>query len=156
MGALSVLSGVSTDLTTINVRVRLDSGGILQVGVYVDIIPPGGAEDDPFDCLPNGRVLQTTITLDSAGVAFPKNQPVFADTGFIGDDLVEFSCTDHAGAFASGLRYTIIAVADVNADDLLSCAVPLSLDCVNELADDDTDDPDNGPVTRTAPKVGAP
>ena len=158
VGTGSVLSGVELELKTINVVVRLDSGGILPVGVYLDIVPPGGTTN-PFGCLPNGRIAQTTITLDSAGVAFPKNQPVFGDTGTLGDDLVEFSCTDHAGAFASGnslKRYTLIAVADVNADDLASCAVLLSWSCSGALADDDTDDPDNGPVPRTVPKVGAP
>ncbi len=123
----------------------------------MDVIPPGGTTD-PHTCLPNGRILSTTVTLDSAGASqgsFDKLANVFADTGFIGDGLVEFSCSDHAGAV--GKTYTLYAVVDVNADDLASCSPFVNtLTCFNALADDDTDDPDNGPVQRNSPRVKQP
>ena len=121
------------------------------VGVYIDVIPPGGASD-PYGCLPNGRILQTTVTLDTGGNG---NTNVYADTGIGGDGLVEFSCTEHAGAV--GKTYTLVAVADVNADDLGACG-PGALQgdaCVSALADDDTDNTDNLAI-RNAPRVQSP
>ncbi len=115
----------------------------------MDAIPPGGASD-PYGCLPNGRILQTTVTLGDSSQA-----NIFADSGTIGDGRVEFSCTDHAGAV--GKTYTLIAVADVNADDLAACG-PGALQgvaCVSALADDDTDNTDNLAI-RIAPRVQSP
>jgi hypothetical protein len=91
-----------------------------------------------------------TVTLGGSSQA-----NIFADTGTIGDGLVEFSCTDHTGAV--GKAYTLIAVADVNADDLAACG-PGALQgvaCVSALADDDTDNTDNLAI-RIAPRVQRP
>ena len=117
----------------------------------MDVIPPGGPTN-PFGCLPAGRILQTTVTLDHTGLTLPKQANVFADTGTLGDGMVEFTCANHAGAV--GQTYTLFAVVDVNADDLLACSPFVdTTDCSEALADDDTDDPDNGPVIRNAPRV---
>ncbi len=137
------------DLKKVSVQVRNESSVPKTVGVYVDAIPPGGLSD-PYGCLPFGRILQTTVALNTSSQA-----NVLADTGIIGDGLVEFSCNDHAGA--AGKTYTLIAVVDVNADDLAACG-PGALDslaCFNALADDDTDDTDNR-ATRNAPRVQSP
>ncbi len=116
----------------------------------MDVIPPGGV-DDPFGCLPNGRIIQTSVLM--GGTPSDTSQVnVFADTGTVGDGLVEFICDDAAGAF--GETYTIIAVADLHNDDLASCGAGAlqSLTCFGALADDDQDPPDNRKV-RNAPKV---
>ena len=57
------------------------------------------------------------------------------DTGVIGDGLSVLGCTDHVGAV--GKTYTLVAVADVNADDLGACgAGALQSDaCLSALAD---------------------
>ena len=144
-----VLSGTSLDLKKVSVQVRNESGVPKTVGVYMDVIPPGGASD-PYGCLPNGRILQTTVALNTGGQTH-----VYADTGTVGDGLVEFSCTDHAGAV--GETYTFVAVADVNADDLGACG-PGALQggaCVSALTDDDTDNTDNLAI-RNAPRVQSP
>lgn len=145
----AVLAGTSLDLKKVSAQVRNESGVPKTVGVYIDAIPPGGASD-PYGCLPNGRILQTTVALNTGGQTH-----VYADTGTGGDGFVEFSCTDHAGAV--GKTYTLVAVADVNADDLGACgAGALQSDaCVSALADDDTDDTDNLAI-RYAPRVQSP
>lgn len=136
------------------VQIRLESGGIKPIGVYLDVIPPGGV-GDPFGCLPSGRILQTTVTLDDTGTTLPKQTNVSADTGTLGDGFVEFSCTNQAGAV--GKTYTLIAAVDVNADDLAACGAGAiqSLACFNALADDDTD-PTNVRASRNAPRVKQP
>ena len=77
------------------------------------------------------------------------------DTGVIDDDLSVLGCTDHVGAV--GKTYTLVAVADVNADDLGACgAGALQGDaCLSALADDDTDNTDNLAI-RNAPRVQSP
>ena len=122
----------------------------------MDVIPPGGPSN-PFGCLPTGRILDSTVTLDPAGqgnVGIDKLANVFADTGTLGDGFVEFSCTDQAGA--AGQRYTLIAAVDAHGDDSVACGPGLlgTLACANALFDDDTDS--NNRLTRNAPKVKAP
>ncbi len=104
------------------------------IGVYVDVVSPfaGG-------CVPNGRVLQTNVTLNAGQ---KKKLSV----------TVSYSCADPAAA--DGFRYTWVAVADHAADDLASCgpSTLLSLACGNALADDDNDSADNR-LSRSAPTV---
>ncbi len=146
--SFAVLGGVSLDFREIFVQVRNENGQAVTVGVYLDVIPPGGMTD-PYGCLPNGRILQTTVALNTSG---DKQANVFADTGTLSDGFVEFSCTDHAGAV--GKTYTLIAAVDVNADDLASCPPGTLANpaCFDALADDDTDDADNR-IARNAPRV---
>ncbi|MBI1886653.1 MAG: hypothetical protein HYS09_10145, partial [Chloroflexi bacterium] len=93
------------------------------IGVYLDIIAPGG-------CTPNGRMIQVIVNA-------PGGQKVNVFTTQI------FDCVDQAAV--AGQRYTLVAVADVHADDLASCPTSSlqGLACFNALADDDTDDADN-------------
>lgn len=111
------------------------------IGVYVDIIPPGGS-GDPFGCLPNGRILETTFDSKdnhSIGAVTGDLDGTFEDrvTGTPG--FLAFSCTDQAGAF--GKTYLIIVAVDIHGDDLSSCGPGdlLLLACTNALADDDDD-----------------
>ena len=131
-------------------QVRNRSDHSDTIGVYMDVIPPGGVTN-PFGCLPTGRIILTSVFLTAFGTA-GDDANVFADTGSLGDGQVEFSCTDRAGAL--GKTYTIIAAADLHNDDLASCGAGAlqSLACFNALADDDQDPPDNRKV-RNAPKV---
>ena len=93
----------------------------------------------PSGCTPNGRVLQTTVTL---GAGNKTTIPV----------PVSYTCSDVAAA--DGMSYTWLAVADHGADDLTSCGAGSlqSLGCFNALADDDADPADNR-MSRTGPKV---
>lgn len=151
VSSFAVLSGVSLDYREVFIQVRNESPQDVTVGVYLDVVPPGGTTN-PFGCVPSGRILQTTVALDTGD---NKQANVRADTGVLGDDLVEFSCTDHAGAV--GKTYTLIAAVDVNADDAAACSAGniQSLACFNALADDDTDPTDNR-ATRNAPRVQPP
>ena len=126
-------------------EVIADSGSIVvanqsthsdTIGVYVDVMAPASG-----GCAPNGRVLQTTITL-AAGAKTTIPVPV------------SYSCADPAAS--NGLSYTWVAVADHGADDLASCSPGAlqSLACFNALADDDQDPADNR-LSRNGPKVVA-
>ena len=142
---LARISGVSRN-------VRLSSGGIVTdttnivvvnqsahtdtIGVYVDVMAPAAG-----GCTPNGRVLETTVTL-AAGAKTTISVPV------------SYSCADPAAA--NGLSYTWMAVADHGADDLAACG-PATLQgvaCFNALADDDEDPADNR-ATRNGPRIVA-
>jgi hypothetical protein len=115
-----------------SVVVANDSNHAETIGVYVDVAAPSG-------CTPNGRVLQTTVTLN-AGAKTTLSVPV------------SYSCSDVNAA--NGQSYSWTAVADHGADDLASCP-PGSLQgltCFNALADDDEDPADNRKA-RTGPKV---
>ena len=119
------------------------------IGLYLDVIPPGGPSN-PGGCIPAGRILETTAFLR------PHRQlRLFADTGTLGDGQVEFSCANQAAVV--GLSYTIIAAVDVHTDDLAACGpgALVSLSCFDALADDDNDSADNR-VVRSAPRVQAP
>jgi hypothetical protein len=120
-----------------------DSGSIVvanqsahtdMIGVYVDVIaPPAGG------CTPNGRVLETTVTL-AAGAKTTLSVPV------------SYSCSDPATA--NGLSFTWVAVADHGGDDLASCGPGQlqSVACFDALANDDEDPADNR-LSRNGPKV---
>ena len=90
-------------------------------------------------CTPNGRVLQTTVTL-AAGAKTTIALPV------------SYNCFDPAAA--NGLSYTWVAVADHGADDLAACGPGTlqGLTCFNALADDDQDPADNR-LSRNGPRV---
>jgi len=92
-------------------------------------------------CTPNGRVLETTVTL-AAGAKIAISVPV------------SYSCSDPSAA--NGLSYTWVAVADHGADDLASCGVGnlQSVACFDALADDDQDPADNR-LSRNGPRVVA-
>ena len=115
-----------------NIVVANESNHAETIGVYVDVLAPSG-------CTPNGRVLQTTVTL---GAGNKTTIPV----------PVSYSCADVNAA--NGQSYTWTAVADHGADDLTSCGAGSlqSLGCFNALADDDADPADNR-MSRTGPKV---
>jgi len=90
-------------------------------------------------CTPNGRVLETTVTL-AAGAKTTIAVPV------------TYSCSDPAAA--NGLSFTWVAVADHGADDQASCGPGTlqSVACFDALADDDQDPADNR-ATRNGPRV---
>jgi len=140
---LTRISGVPKNVRLLPGEVVADSGSIVvtnqsthsdTIGVYVDVMAPPG-------CTPNGRVLQTTVTL-AAGAKTTIPVPV------------SYSCTDPAAA--NGLSYTWIAVADHGGDDLASCGPGAlqSVACFNALADDDQDPADNR-ASRNGPRVVA-
>ena len=140
---LTRISGVPKNVRLSPGEVIADSGNIVvanqsahtdTIGVYADVIEPavGG-------CTPNGRVLQTTVTLN-AGAKTTLSVPV------------SYSCSDPATG--NGLSFTWVAVADHGADDAASCGPRTlsSMACFNALADDDEDPADNR-ATRNGPKV---
>jgi hypothetical protein len=124
-----VLSDGQPDLKNLVIQVRNEGDHTDAIGVYVDIIPPGGVTN-PYGCTPVGRVIDTVVTL-AAG----------AQTSI--SATLSFSCVDVAGA--TGQTYTIIAVADAHADDGGACAPGqlMSMTCFTALADDDNDSSDN-------------
>ncbi len=122
---MAVLSDVTTDTKDIHVRVRNDDTMTDTIGVYVDVIAPGGPSN-PYGCTPNGRVIQTTVVL---GPGQATNVHV----------TLTFACADQNGAF--GKTYTIVAVADDNADDAGACP-PFALQsfaCTTAVGNDDQD-----------------
>ena len=93
----------------------------------------------PAGCTPNGRVIDTVVTLGPGQQAVVTTSQVF-------------SCANVNGVI--GQTYMITAVADHQADDAAACA-PSQLGgttCFNALADDDDDDSDNR-VSTTAFRV---
>jgi hypothetical protein len=133
-----VLSDGQPDTKTLVVQVRNDGTQPLTIGVYVDLVPPGGITN-PYGCTPFGRVINTVITVA------PLSQQTISVN-------LSFSCADVAGA--TGQSWTIMAAADAHADDAGACAVfqIQSMTCFNALADDDVDSSDNR-VTSTGYKV---
>ncbi len=137
---------------------RNESPQTETIGVYMDIVPPGGP-DNPFDCLPAGRVLVRNVTLTAFGTP-GDDANVFADdsslAGTVGSGgILTFSCDDAAGATGSEFNtYKVFAVVDVHADDLAFCPVGaiFNTTCFPALADDDSDDFDNRKL-RSAPKL---
>jgi len=129
-----VLSDGQPDLKNIVIQVRNDGDHTETIGVYVDIIPPGGITN-PYGCTPFGRVIDTTVTLA------PGSQTTVTSAN------LSFACADVAGA--TGQSYTIMAAADAHADDGGACG-PFqiqSMTCFNALADDDNDSSDNRVTT---------
>jgi hypothetical protein len=104
------------------------------IGVYVDAIAPSAG-----GCTPNGRVLETTVTL-AAGAKTTLSVPV------------SYSCSDPAAA--NGMSFTWMAVADHGGDDLASCGPGQlqSVACFDALANDDEDPADNR-ASRNGPRV---
>ena len=142
---LTRISGVPKTVRLLPGEIVADSGSIVvanqsthsdTIGVYVDVMAPAAG-----GCTPNGRVLETTVTL-AAGAKTTIPVPV------------SYSCADPAAA--NGLSYTWIAVADHGADDLASCGPEAlqSVACFNALADDDQDPADNR-ASRNGPRVVA-
>jgi hypothetical protein len=140
---LTRISGVPKNVRLSPGEVIADSASIVvanqgdhaeTIGVYVDVSAPAAG-----GCLPNGRVLQTTVTLGAGNMT---TIPV----------SVSYSCTDPSAA--EGQSYTWTAVADHGADDLASCVAGslAGLTCFNALADDDEDPADNR-KSLTGPKV---
>src|SRR5438105_4673849 len=115
----------------VNVTVRNEGDHTEQFGVYADIVPPGGPAN-PYGCTPSGRIIDTVVTLDTAS----NKQMVVHSSN-------TFACADATGA--AGQTWTVIAVADVHADDAGACGPGqlMSMSCFNALADDDDDDTDN-------------
>ena len=140
---LARISGVSRNVRlspggifadTTNIVVTNQSAHTDTIGVYVDVMAPAAG-----GCTPNGRVLETTVTL-AAGAKTTTAVPV------------TYSCSDPAAA--NGLSFTWVAVADHGADDQASCGPGTlqSIGCFNALADDDQDPADNR-ATRNGPRV---
>jgi len=117
----------------LTVKVRNNSDHTENIGVYVDIVPPGGITN-PFGCTPFGRVIETVVT-----VAPTQSVDVTV--------TLSFDCADRAGA--QGQSYTVTAVADDHADDLGACGpgMLMSVTCFNALADDDSVASNNRLVT---------
>jgi len=128
-----VLSDGQPDIKNIVIQVRNEGDHTETIGVYVDIIPPGGMTN-PYGCTPFGRVINTVVTLA------PGEQTTVSAS-------LSFSCADLAGA--TGQTYTINAAADAHANDAGACAVfqIQTMTCFNALADDDNDSSDNRVTT---------
>ncbi len=158
IASTTVLDLVSLDTRQIGIQVRNDGDHIDTIGVYLDVIPPGGTTN-PYGCIPaNVRLIQTTVTLDPTGVSFPRVANVFAD-GYAGDPTpgdgrVTFSCTNQEAAAAAHATYLLLGAVDAHADDLAACPFGTiqGNGCVTALA---SDDPfiANNTVTRSAPRV---
>ena len=126
--------------TPIDVRVQNLGDHSEAIGVYADVMPPGGPSN-PYGCTPSGRVLATTVT-----VAPGKKTTVSSAN-------VSFACADAAGA--RGKAFTVVAVADAHADDAADCGPGQlqSMPCYNALAGDDSN-PSNNRMTRSCCKAG--
>jgi len=113
-----------------SVHIRNEGDHTDNIGVYADIIPPGGMTN-PFGCTPIGRVISTGVMLAPGTDITVSSGPLF------------FDCANRAGA--AGQSYTIVAAADAHADDAAACPVfqIQSMTCFNALADDDNDSSDN-------------
>jgi len=127
-----VLSDGTPDVKNLVVQVRNESDHTESIGVYVDIVPPGGITN-PYGCTPFGRVIDTVVT---PGTSNQNNQTSLTAT-------LSFNCANVAGAL--GQTYTIMAAADAHADDGGACAAfqIQKLTCFNALGDDDNDPNDN-------------
>jgi len=129
----SVVLSDGPDVKNVVVQVRNEGDHTESFAVYVDIVPPGGITN-PFDCTPNGRIINSVVTLT------PGEQTVI-------NTEQAFNCADVAGAV--GQTYTIMAAADAHADDAGACGATQiqSMACNNALADDDNDAADNRATT---------
>lgn len=129
------------------------------VGVVLDVRPPldptRPALTNPYGCLPNGRILATTVTLAAGHQA-----NVAAEFGSTAGK-VEFSCTDQSGA--AGKFYKLFAAVDTHADDInlsdkiLGPCPEFGTDdnsCGQALANDDFDSDNRD--DRLAPRVKSP
>jgi len=128
-----VLSDGTPDVKNIVVQIRNEGDHTESIGVYVDIVPPGGITN-PYGCTPAGRVIDTVVTLAPGEQTTVQASP-------------SFGCTDVANALNQS--YIIMAAADAHADDASACG-PFqlqSMTCFNALADDDNDASDNRATT---------
>lgn len=110
------------------------------VGVYLAFLPPAGALDP--GCTPNGVLHLGNVTIAPRGTESLTTAPAWR-------------CDNPAGV--DGLSWTLIAIADADADDFASCATlqqVLSGACDSALADDDQDPSDNTRL-RPRPKIMA-
>ena len=125
-------------MSPIQVRVQNLSERTAVVGVYADVIPPGGTSN-PYGCT-SGRAIGWSVTLTPG----QKTTVSSAD--------ITFGCADAAGA--RGKKYTVVAVADVRGDDLAACGEGQlqSMTCYSALADDDANSANNR-ISRTCCKV---
>src|SRR5207249_6225810 len=57
-----VLSDGQPDLKNLVIQVRNEGDHTETIGVYVDVIPPGGTTN-PYGCFPFGRMIDTTVIL---------------------------------------------------------------------------------------------
>src|SRR5437899_2224557 len=87
-----VLSDGTPDVKNIVVQVRNEGDHTEAIGVYVDIVPPGGITN-PHGCTPSGRIINTLVTLA------PGEQNIV-------NISQTFSCADVQGAL--GQTYTIM------------------------------------------------
>ncbi len=117
--------------------------------------PTRPALTNPFGCLPNGRIMATTVTLGAGSQA-----NVRAEFGSAAGK-VEFSCTNQASA--AGKLYKLFAAVDTHADDInlsdktLGPCPEFGSDdssCGQALADDDLDSDNRD--DRLAPRVRPP
>ncbi len=133
----------------------------------MDVIPPGGTTtSNPFGCLPNGRVIETRISVGQVGAPLETINVYAVDGNLNGaftpandpidpDNYLTFSCTDLAGA--AGEKYEIFVVVDIHGDDLASCPEDdlIKQTCLDALESDDDDESDNND-SRLRPKVIGP
>ena len=109
----------------IGLRVKNQGDHAETIGIYADVMPPGGPSN-PYGCAPSGRVVQAIVTL-TPGQATTVLSPSFS-----------FSCANSPGA--AGQSFIVMAAADAHGDDLASCG-PGQLQstvCSSALADDDS------------------
>ena len=128
-----VLSDGQPDTKNLVVQVRNEGDHTDTIGVYVDLVPPGGPSN-PYGCTPATRVVNTVVVL-TAG-----SQSALTAT-------LTFSCANVAGA--SGQTYTIMAAADAHADDAGACGPGQiqSVTCGSALVSDDNDPTDDRTTT---------
>jgi hypothetical protein len=111
------------------------------VGVYLAFIPPAGIPN-PGGCTPTGVTLIGNVTLPPRGSVTMSYSP-------------PWRCASPAAV--DGLSWTVIAIADVHADDFTACVTVdqvVSGGCNSALSDDDQVATDNTRL-RIRPKVMA-
>lgn len=64
--AFAVLASGPPSNRVVKVKVHNDGDHADTIGVYIDVVPPGGLTN-PHDCAPAGRIRQTTVSLNAAG-----------------------------------------------------------------------------------------
>ena len=111
------------------------------VGVYLAFVPPAGSLN-PGGCSPIGVSVVGNVSIPARGNESLTSAPLW-------------QCANPAAV--DGLSWTLIAIADVHADDFASCATVqqvLSGACDSALSDDDQDASDNTRL-RPHPKIMA-
>ena len=111
------------------------------VGVYLAFVPPAGSLN-PGGCSPVGVSVVGNVSIPARGNESLTSAPLW-------------QCANPTAV--DGLSWTLIAIADVHADDFASCATVqqvLGGACDSALSDDDQDASDNTRL-RAHPKVMA-